>query len=122
MDIEVGKRLKEIRSYFHISQKDFATKYGISQQALSRYEMGKSYISDEIKKSLAKEFGININWLLTGEGKMFLKEEKTVSDNQPSKIKHKLSYEEMLPILNEIGSLNIFQKERLADFIKKIKE
>ena len=122
MNVEVGRRLKEIRKHLNMSQKDFANKYGMSQQILSKYENGKSDISDRIKTSLADEFNININWLLTGKGTMILEEEATGKFAVPSEIEQKLSYEEILPILIEIGNLNKYQKECLIDCLKEIRQ
>lgn len=68
----IGKRLKEIRKYLNQTQQEFASSLNISQQALSKYENEDLQIPDEIKEILFKN-GININWLLTGEGEMFRK-------------------------------------------------
>ena len=118
MDIEVGKRLKELRGYLEYSQKDFANKYGMSQQALSKYEKGQSDISDTIKKSLNKDYHLNLNWLLTGKGSMFV---NGAHDNSSNELDINLSYKEMLPILNEIADLTARQKEMLSEYIRKLK-
>ncbi len=123
MDIEVGKRLKEVRAYLSLSQKDFAKKYGISQQALSKYENGQFDISDGIKKGLANEFDINIHWLLTGKGIMFYKENEAGNgNNSREEAETLLSYKEMLPVLSEIADFTIEEKEQLIKCIIKIKE
>lgn len=67
---EVGRRLKSIREYFGDSQKKFAEKVDVKQNNISRYETGKLSVSNEVLGYLYDN-GINLNWLLSGEGQMF---------------------------------------------------
>jgi SOS-response transcriptional repressor LexA len=69
---KVGLRLREIRLRLNKgSQAQFAGEIGLEQTTLSKYEKGSLNIPDGIKLKLG-EFGINLHWLLTGEGEMFL--------------------------------------------------
>jgi SOS-response transcriptional repressor LexA len=69
---KVGIRLKEVRLRLDKgSQAQFAGEFGLEQTTLSKYEKGTLNIPDTIKLKLG-EFGINLHWLLTGEGEMFL--------------------------------------------------
>lgn len=69
---KVGLRLKEVRLRLAKgSQAQFAGEFGLEQTTLSKYEKGTLNIPDIIKLKLG-EFGINLHWLLTGEGEMFL--------------------------------------------------
>jgi DNA-binding XRE family transcriptional regulator len=72
MNNNAGGRLKSIRtSLGYRNQTDFAEKLGITQTTLSKYENETIDIPDEIKIKLGG-FGINLHWLLTGEGTSFL--------------------------------------------------
>ena len=72
----LGKRIKEAREFLKIGQKEFAEKIGIIYQTLSKYERNEIKPTTEILTKLAEIHGININWLLTGNGDMFIREEK----------------------------------------------
>jgi len=72
------KRLSLIRG--GRKQKAFADSLGVNQNYISRYEAGKIKPSFEFLKSVAEKENININWLLTGKGEMYLSENKSKSE------------------------------------------
>ena len=70
----IGNRLKYIRErYFKLNQTTFALDLNTNQTTLSKYENGSTALPDDIKFILSEK-GINVHWLLTGEGEPFLKE------------------------------------------------
>jgi transcriptional regulator with XRE-family HTH domain len=62
----VGRRIREIRG-FDMTQGEFATRIGISQNYLSMMERGKVEIGAEILLRIGREFAKSIEWLLTGQ-------------------------------------------------------
>jgi phage repressor protein C with HTH and peptisase S24 domain len=71
MGKNIGGRLKEVRNRLgYKTQEPFAVKIGTSQTTLSKYENGTIDIPDDLKIKIS-ELGINIHWLVTGEGDMF---------------------------------------------------
>lgn len=67
---EIGARLKEARTIkISKNQTEFAEFLNINQTTLSKYENGTTYIPDELKLKIG-EIGINLHWLLTGQGSM----------------------------------------------------
>jgi transcriptional regulator with XRE-family HTH domain len=62
----VGRRVRELRGLDR-NQAEFASRIGISQGQLSRYEKGNSEIGAEALLRLAEEAGKSIEWLLTGK-------------------------------------------------------
>lgn len=72
---EIGVRLKLYRETLKLNQKEFASKLGIKQESLSRYESGNQSIPDEIKLKLSED--ISIDWLITGKGEMFIESSNT---------------------------------------------
>lgn len=58
-----------IRKYFTKKQNEFADLLEINQQGISDIERGRKKIPYEILGKIGK-LGINLNWLLTGEGEM----------------------------------------------------
>ena len=67
-----NENLRVTRQKVGLSQKELAEKIGIQQTQYSRYENGTSKPSTDILEKLVKEFNINVNYLLTGEGSMFI--------------------------------------------------
>jgi SOS-response transcriptional repressor LexA/DNA-binding XRE family transcriptional regulator len=72
MNNSIGDRLKLLRaSLGGGNQTQFAEKLGITQTSLSKYENGTVDIPDGVKIKIGG-FGINLHWLITGTGEMFL--------------------------------------------------
>src|SRR3972149_1121965 len=64
--IQLGKRLKSIRLGKDLKQDDISKMFGISKGSVSEYENGKNEPTPRFLVNYAKEFGINIEWLLLG--------------------------------------------------------
>jgi transcriptional regulator with XRE-family HTH domain len=78
MNSTIGDRLKEVRKGLNMkNQSQLAEKLGITQTTLSKYEKGTSDIPDDVKLKIGG-FGINLHWLLTGMGAMFLPQNDTL--------------------------------------------
>ncbi len=58
------ERLKEIRKYCGMSQKEMAEILGISQQHYSMYEMGKRILNAEQIIKICKACNVSANYLL----------------------------------------------------------
>lgn len=69
---EIGKRLRLIREKKGITQAELGEKLGIQFQHVSKYERGETVPTWENLIKLAELYDVNINWLLTGKGSMFL--------------------------------------------------
>ena len=68
----IGARLKLVRiSLKKGNQTEFAGDLGVNQTTISKYEKGILEIPDEVKIKIG-EFGINLHWLISGQGEMFL--------------------------------------------------
>lgn len=79
MNTDIGSRLRIVRKEFGFQQGDFAEKLGVLQNALSQYENGNRKVPDEIMHKLVDVFEVNINWLLTGKGEMFIGDVSTAT-------------------------------------------
>ncbi|NIZ19245.1 helix-turn-helix domain-containing protein [Entomospira culicis] len=67
----IGQRVRLARKHFGWTQHQAAEHLGVKQNMLSRYEREEHHIPDPIKVKL-HALGINLTWLLTGEGEMLL--------------------------------------------------
>lgn len=68
-------------------QKDIETdarrvwkKVGVTKQTVSRIENGINSLTDQMVKSICREFNVNYDWLMDGEGEMFSDLPQTVLD------------------------------------------
>lgn len=67
----MNERIKEIREYYSLSQKEFGERIELKQNSVAVVERGKRNLSERSINLICKEFSINKTWLLTGEGDMF---------------------------------------------------
>jgi len=68
----VGYRIKQIRKALNVKGKDFAPRIKISGPSLSEIEKGKYYPNFEFMVNIAREFNVNLYYLVFGEGEMFI--------------------------------------------------
>jgi transcriptional regulator with XRE-family HTH domain len=64
----IGERIKQIRNEKGLSQQAFADILSTSSGYICDVEKGKSIPGGALLSSLRREFNVDINWLLTGEG------------------------------------------------------
>lgn len=65
--LEVGQRLAEIRKKQRKTQVEAAKQFGTKQQLISAYESGKNQAPSEYLFWVAGEFGVTIDYILTGQ-------------------------------------------------------
>lgn len=64
---KIGKLIKRIRKDNNLTQKEFADKYGVTFQAVSKWENGKNIPDIELLKQISKDYNIELNGLLEGK-------------------------------------------------------
>jgi transcriptional regulator with XRE-family HTH domain len=67
-----GERIKEIRKSLGLTLEKFGERLGVTKQTVSRIENGVNNLTDQMAKSICREFGVDYIWLTTGEGEMFV--------------------------------------------------
>lgn len=77
----IGQRLKLIREQTGLSQAKFAYLFGMPQTTYAKYETGGG-VPDELKFELSQKYNINIHWLVTGQGPMYIDGEPSGDDNK----------------------------------------
>lgn len=71
-NIEIGKRIKEIRNDKKLNQREFAKRLTLSQNHISYLEKGIRKITEKFINDLCKEYNVNKEWLLTGSGEKYI--------------------------------------------------
>ena len=64
----MNERIKAIRKKLGLSQTDFAERIAISRSALAKIESGENRPSERTQLLICDKFGINREWLQTGQG------------------------------------------------------
>ena len=64
---KVGKFIRELRKKNNLTQSDLAKKYGVTYQAVSKWENGTNLPEITLLHEMSKDFGISIEDLLDGE-------------------------------------------------------
>lgn len=70
MSTTLGQRIARARQHAHIKQKDVARRFGISSQAISQWESGRTRPDSQRLVRLARLFDISLEWLLAESGPM----------------------------------------------------
>lgn len=68
----LNERVKELRKFLGLSGEKFGEKLGVTRVAISNIENGNRSVTSQMFKSICREFGVNEEWLRTGEGEMFV--------------------------------------------------
>lgn len=64
---KIGKFIKEIRIKNNLTQAEFASLFGVTYQAVSKWENGKNIPDIEILKQISEHFNINLEEILNGK-------------------------------------------------------
>ncbi|ABL01333.1 helix-turn-helix domain-containing protein [Pelobacter propionicus] len=82
----IGTRLKEVRNILGMSQTAIAKAADSSLPSWQGYEAGKNIPGGKVLEALSK-MGIDVNWVLTGNGKMMLDSSNTTPFREDIKLK-----------------------------------
>lgn len=73
-----GERVKSVRDKKQMTMEQFGEKLGVTKTAISRIEKGDRSLTEQMLKSICREFSVNEDWLRTGAGgpdNMFIPED-----------------------------------------------
>ncbi|AGK95376.1 helix-turn-helix domain-containing protein [Clostridium pasteurianum] len=60
----LGKRLKILRNEKDLTQEQFGKPYNLKKSTVSQYESGSSKPDDELKKRIARDYNVSLDWLM----------------------------------------------------------
>lgn len=66
-----GERVREIRKALNLTLEKFGMKLGVGKQAISKIEKGENSLTDQMSISICREYNVNYDYLMNGEGEMF---------------------------------------------------
>lgn len=100
----MGKRFSEFRNSINLSQAALASQLGESQPTITSIELGRTFPNGSILLKAFNEFGLNLNWLFSGEGQML--NEPDFPEDPLNETRIKIDRKELLPRLLNPGFLN----------------
>lgn len=75
-----GERVFKIRKSLNLTLGKFGEKIGIQSSAVSKIEKGKVNLSEQTAKAICREYNVNYDYLVNGNGEMFSDPLKTAID------------------------------------------
>lgn len=113
--MEIGERIKKIRTDFNLNQTEFGERIGIGQAAVSALEKGIRDITDRNILLICENFNVNEEWLRYEKGPIYIKTDdsllaKLATEYKLSTMEHK--------ILSVYLQLEESRRNQLIDFIK----
>jgi transcriptional regulator with XRE-family HTH domain len=66
-----NERLALVRKTLKITQREFAEKISVATGFIASMEIGDRKVNPRIMKLVSSVYGVNLQWLETGEGEMF---------------------------------------------------
>lgn len=67
----MNKRIRELRKNLNLTMEKFGIRLGVGKTAISKLENGERNLTDQMFKSICREFNVSEEWLRAGTGDMF---------------------------------------------------
>ena len=115
-------RFKQFRKELKLNQTEFGKLVGLQQGSIADLERGKANISETIKKVLASEKNLNINWMETGEGEMFKLNSKRKELPESLKVENLdlMNLKDVLLMVKKLQEENSRLKDELLECYRKV--
>ena len=76
-----NERIKAIRQSLNLTLEKFGQQLGVTKVAVYNIEEANRNVTEQMRKAICREFNVNYNWLVSGEGDMFNQTDETISDS-----------------------------------------
>lgn len=72
--MNIGERINTLRKdVLHLTLEQFGDRIGVTKMTISRLENGVNSVTDQMFRSICREFHVNEEWLRDGTGDMFVR-------------------------------------------------
>lgn len=75
-----GERIKAVRKELGLTLEKFGEKLGAKKNTMSAIETGRNSLTDQMARSICREYNVDYDYLMYGEGDMFTDLPKTIVD------------------------------------------
>jgi len=112
-----GERVNEVRKSLGLTLEKFGEKLGVTKTTISRIEKGVNNLTDQMAISICREYNVNYDYLMYGEGEMF--------DDLPQTIVDELCVQYGLndfdkALVEMYVSLPVGSRERIKEYMKQL--
>lgn len=66
-----GERVKAIRKHLSLTLEKFGNNLGVGKTAISKIEKNERNLTNQMAKSICREYHVNYDYLIYGDGEMF---------------------------------------------------
>ncbi|WP_041524243.1 XRE family transcriptional regulator [Gilvimarinus agarilyticus] len=115
-NVLANERISQLRDMLGLSQSEFSSHIGITQGALSQLEARKSKLSMSTINAIHHAFNVNCNWLVSGEGKIFLVD----ANGNMSTAEDSSHSNSLIPMVNRDAHAGYIEQCNDPDFIKTL--
>ena len=70
-----NERVQEVRKRLGMTLEKFGKRLGVTKVAISNIEKGHRNVTEQMRKSICREYNVNELWLMSGQGEMFVADE-----------------------------------------------
>ena len=118
--LHMKEQLKHLIEHLDLNQKKFGQSIGLSAQAISEIMNDRSKgLSSATLIKIKSKYGVNLNWLLTGEGEIFLKEDTQPGSQEEARLLTLIrGREDLKPLLAKVLKGDRELSEFAALFLK----
>lgn len=120
----MNDRIRNLRKSLGLTLEKFGERLGVSKVAISRIENGINNVTDQMFKSICREFNVNEEWLRYGTGEMF-----SVPEDETAAIVSDLLedaddefYKMVLDVVRTYQQLQPDSQEVLKNFCRQLAE
>lgn len=112
-----SERVNEIRKTLDLTMEKFGEKLGVGKTAISNIESGNRNLTEQMSKAICREYNVNYDYLMYGEGEMF--------DDLPQTIVDELCAQYDLndfdkALVEMYVSLPAGSRERIKEYMKQL--
>lgn len=106
----MNERIKTLRKTLNLTLEQFGERVGVTKMTISRIENGKNNVTEQMCKSICREFNIREDWLRNETGEMFedLSEDEKIASILGSVFTDTDSeiYDFKMAVFRELGKLD----------------
>lgn len=75
-----GERVNAVRGTLSLTLEEFGKKLGVTKTTISRIEKGVNNLTEQMAVAICREYSVNYDYLVNGEGEMFDNLPQTILD------------------------------------------
>ena len=110
-----NERVKEVRKTLNLTLEKFGERIGVTRGSMSNIENGNRSLTEQMTKSICREFGVDYMWLTTGEGEMFVESDRIMAGENETR-------KNMIKMLLYASDDDIKAFDKLVDYYISLRE